>query len=283
MNFTDFEYNGRKLSEFGCIVCNLDSGSGGLETKDVGNKLTFNKLTFKGKNNSQRFKLTDSNYEEPFTTTIEIMKHNCNDLEDVYMSDEEVRSLVRWLNQKTFHKFKMIYPEGQFSNIYYNGSFNVQTIVLGDKIIGLSLTFEADSSYGFYEPITYNMDFSDTTNEFIIYDSSDESGFIYPETMKIEILENGNLTIANSLSDEKTVIHNCVKGEVLTLDPNNKLIFSTKRDSTIANYFNYNFPKIINKNDEYYSEEEYAKNVFTVNLKCNISLSYSPIAKIGVI
>ena len=38
-----------------------------------------------------------------------------------------------------------------------------------------------------------------------------------------------------------------------------------------------------NKNDEFYSEEEYAKNVYATNLKCNISLSYSPIAKIGVI
>ena len=65
MNFTDFEYNGRRLSEFGCIICCINSG-GGLETKDIGNKITFNKLNFKGKNNAQRFKLTDTTYEEAF-------------------------------------------------------------------------------------------------------------------------------------------------------------------------------------------------------------------------
>ena len=281
MNFTDFEYNGRRLSEFGCIICCINSG-GGLETKDIGNKITFNKLNFKGKNNAQRFKLADTTYEEAFTTTFEIAKYNCNNVNDNYMSDEEARTLVKWLNQKTFHKFKMIYTDGQFSNIYYNGSFNIQMIVLGEKILGLSLTFESESPYGFYEPIIYNMDFSGDNKEFCIYDSSDESGFIYPE-VKIEILEDGNLTLSNSMSEEKTVISGCTVGEIITLDGNNKLISSNKRDSTISNYFNYNFPKVINKNDEFYSEEEYAKNVYATNLKCNISLSYSPIAKIGVI
>ena len=281
MNFTDFEYNGRRLSEFGCIICNINSG-GGLETKDIGNKITFNKLNFNGKNNAKRFKLINTSYEETFTTSFEIMKYNCNNINDNYMTDDEARLLMRWLNQKTFHKFKMIYADGQFSNIYYNGSFNVQAIILGEKILGLSLTFESESPYGFYEPITYDMDFSNDDKEFCIYDSSDESGFIYPE-VKIEILENGNLTLSNSMSEEKTIINGCAVGEIIMLDGNNKLISSNKRDSTVSNYFNYDFPKVINKNDELYSEGEFAKNVYTASLKCNISLSYSPIAKIGVI
>ena len=282
MGFTDFEYNGQRLSEYGCIICVIN-GSTGAETIDVGNKVKFNTINNQSRNNSNRFKLYQSTYEEYFTKTFEICKFDCNNQNDKYFTDDEVRRIIRWLNQKTFHKFKMIYSDGQYSNIYYNGSFNVQLIVLGEKVIGMSLSFESDSPYGYYEPISYYMDFSNTSNEYVVYDSSDESGYIYPKDVKFEILENGNLTVCNSLDDSKVVINNCTTGEVITFNADTKTIYSNKRDSTIQNYFNYNFLKVVNKSDEFNSEEDYAKNVYTANLKCIISFSYSPIAKIGVI
>ena len=281
MSFTDFEYNGRRLSEFGCIICTINGGTG-AETVDVGNKIKFNTINNQSNNNTNRFMLYQSSYEEPFTKPFEICKYD-NNGNDNYFTDEDIRKITRWLNQKKFHTFRMIYPDGQFSNIYYNGSFNVQLIVLAERIIGMSLSFESDSPYGRYEPVSYCMDFSNIDNEFSIYDDSDESGYIYPKDVKIEILENGNLTINNSLDDDVVSINNCTVGEIITFDIDTKSIFSNKRESTIQNYFNYNFLKIINKNDEFTSEEDYAKNIYTVNLKCIISFSYSPIAKIGVI
>ena len=282
MGFTDFEYNGQRLSEFGCILCTIN-GNTGAETVDVGNKIKFNTINNQTKNNSNRFKLYQSTYDEIFTKSFEICKNDCNDANNKYFTDDEVRKIVRWLNQKRFHKFRMIYPDGQYSNIYYNGSFNVQLIVLGERVIGMSLSFECDSSYGFYEPITYYMDFSDTNNEFVVYDQSDEAGHIYPKDVRIEILEDGNLTISNSLDDDKVIINNCINGEIITFNICTKSISSNKRDSTIQNYFNYNFLKVVNKSDEFTSEEDYARNVYSTNLKCIISFSYSPIAKIGVI
>lgn len=281
MSFTDFEYNGQRLSEFGCILCTITGGTG-TETVDVGNKIKFNTINNQSKNSTNRFMLYQSSYEEPFTKSFEICKYD-NNGHDKYFTDEDVRRITRWLNQKKFHTFRMIYPDGQFSNIYYNGSFNIQLIVLAERIIGMSLTFESDSPYGYYEPISYCMDFSNTSNEFIIYDDSDESGYIYPKDVKIEILEDGNLIINNSLDDDIVSINNCTIGEIITFDIDTKSISSNKRNSTIQNYFNYNFLKVINKNDEFTSEEDYAKNVYTVSLKCIISFSYSPIAKIGVI
>lgn len=282
MNFTDFEYNGQRLSEFGCMVCVIN-GSTGADTVDVGNKIKFNTINNQSKNNANRFMLYQSTYEDPFAKSFEICKNVCNDANDKYFSDDEVRRIVRWLNQKKFHKFKMIYSDGQYSNIYYNGSFNVQLIVLGEQVIGMELSFESSSPYGLYEPLSYYMDFSDTNNKFVVYDQSDESGYIYPEDVKIEILENGNLTIYNSLDDDKVVINGCTSGEIITFDIPTKSIMSNRRDSTIQNYFNYNFLKVVNKNGDFTSEEDYAKNVYTTNLKCIISFSYSPIAKIGVI
>ena len=281
MNFTDFEYNGRRLSEYECMICVIN-GTTGAETVDVGNKIKFNTINNQSKNNSNRFKLYQSSYDEVFTKPFEICKNGCDD-NNKYFTDDEVRRIIRWLNQKSFHKFKMIYSDGQYHNIYYNGSFNVQLIVLGERVIGMSLSFESSSPYGFYEPSSYYMDFSDTNNKFTIYDQSDEAGYIYPEDVKIEILEDGNLTINNSLDEDKVVINNCIKGEIITFHIPTKSISSNKRDSTIQNYFNYNFLKVVNKSDEFTSEEDYAENVYTTNLKCNISFSYSPVAKIGVI
>ena len=103
MNLTDFEYNGQRLSEFGCMVCVIN-GSTSADTVDVGNKIKFNTINNQGKNNANRFTLYQSTYEDPFTKTIEICKNTCNDVDDKYLSDEEVRRIVRWLNQKSFHK-----------------------------------------------------------------------------------------------------------------------------------------------------------------------------------
>lgn len=38
MSFTDFEYNGQKLSDFGCMVCSFNSA--GLETTTIGSNLS---------------------------------------------------------------------------------------------------------------------------------------------------------------------------------------------------------------------------------------------------
>ena len=55
MNFTDFEYNGRRLSEYECMICVIN-GTTGAETVDVGNKIKFNTINNQSKNNSNRFK-----------------------------------------------------------------------------------------------------------------------------------------------------------------------------------------------------------------------------------
>ena len=42
MSFTDFEYNGQRLSDFGCMVCEFDTP--GLKTVSMGSELTLNTI-----------------------------------------------------------------------------------------------------------------------------------------------------------------------------------------------------------------------------------------------
>lgn len=209
----------------------------------------------------------------------------------MYFTDEETIKIVRWLNQKKYHKFKMIDSDGQFPNIYYNGSFNVRLLTLANRVIGMSLDFTSDAPFGRYEPISHFMDFSvelpissgNVLGEYILYDQSDEAGYIYPDNLEIEVLENGDLTIHNTLDDEDVIIRNCTSGELITLDGKNKIIQSNQPHPTLYNDFNYHFFRIINNYGECDENDTYSQNIYTVSMKCRISFSYSPIAKIGVI
>lgn len=294
MNCIDFEYNGHKLSEFGCIVCRILTNAN-AEAKDIGNQIKFNIVNSRNENSSHKFQLLNSEYENVYSMSLEIGKSVSKNQKNMYFTDDEAIRMVRWLNQKKFHKLRMLDEDGQYPIVYYNGSFNVRPITLSNKTIGMSLDFMSDSPFGYYEPISHSMDFSvvfssDSTlppgsrlGEYILYDHSDEAGYIYPENVEIEILENGNLAIHNSLDDEDVIVNNCVSGEILTLNGKYKILTSNMGHPNLYNDFNYHFLKVINTYDECDENDSYSKNIFTVSLKCRISFSYSPIAKIGVI
>lgn len=294
MNCVDFEYNGRKLSEYGCIVCEIVKKNE-LDESDIGNQLKFNTINYNNENNSNKFKLLSTSYESPVPSHIEICKNSCGN-NDKYFSDIETVKIIKWLNQKKFHKFRPIYEDGQYHNVYFNGSFNVKPILFSGNVIGMSLDFTSDAPYGYYDPIEHFMDFSveypdifendQNTNllgEYTLYDQSDESGYIYPDEVEIEIIDSGNLVIHNSMDNEDVVINNCVSGEIVTLDCKHKIIKSSIEHKNLYNDFNYHFLKIINNYDECDENDSFSKNIYTVSLKCRISFSYSPIAKIGVI
>lgn len=276
MYCTDFEYDNQRLSDYGCVVCHI-SDSADLQTVNIGSKITFNTINMTQQN---KFKAMSTQYDEAYTTTFEIGKFSCN-TDDYELSQEEVSALMRWLNKKSYKKFKAVYKDGEFGNVYYMGSFNVEMITYAGKIIGLSLTLQTNAPFGYYEQVEYSMNFvtADDTNS--LFDISDEIGTIYAQNVVIECLEDGDLSIHNSQDGKRsTVIKNCVKGEVLTLDGENKIITSSVNHPKLYNDFNYNYLRISNKNESTIDDIE---NIFTVSLPCNISFTYSPICKMGIV
>lgn len=278
----DFEFDGHRLSDYGCIVCHI-LGNADASAISIGSNITF--TTVKA-SSSNEHDLLSTQYDEVYTTTFEICKHNCNDENDKYFTQEEISYLMRWLNRKTFKKFKMVYDDGTLANVYYNASFNVKPITFGGNIIGLELSMQTNAPFGYYDEIEYIMEFTSNNLSHDYYDISDEIGYIYPSTFKIELLSSGNFELVNSQESDRIIkIKNCTNGEIITFTKN-KSIVSSNVHSKLFNDFNYKYPRICNEHEDIYNDGyavDNMKNTFTVNMPCKITFIYSPICKMGIV
>ena len=275
MYATNFEYDGEKLSDYGLMICSFGD-SGGVESVLSGADITF---TQKKPSGSPYFNLYSAQYETMYSTTFQVCRNPCYNIyeyDDMYLSMEEVSSVQRWLSRKEYHKFK-IYQD-YFNEIFWNATFTCKQINLGGYVLGLELTLYTDAPYAYRDEIELEYKCTSSSRTFDLYDISDEIGFIYPD-MEIELLQNGTgsgrlFMLSNSKDKYTFQINGCVSGEKLTIDGRN-LILSSNLRSSLADSFNYRFPKIINE----YRDN---KNTFTSNINCNIRFKYSPIAKVGL-
>ena len=224
MYLTDFIFDGVKLSSLGYLVgaavsSNNDSSSAGskLELQTVvnhGNHLTG---------------IVNATYNENVSATFDIIKYACNEQASVNMEDNEIALLMRWLNRTTWCKFKPIYNDMSFPNLFFMGTFTeISTINMGGCVVGLSLTFTANAPWGFldfnYTDATHPIVINSANDSFTFYDESDELGNHYPEKITITTLNAGNLKLRNLLNNRITVINNCQAGETIELDCINKII-----------------------------------------------------------
>ena len=267
MKAFDFEYNGKFLSDYGFTICNF--GNKGLETISNGSKISFNTTPMF---NGSKHLLTHSQYDECLEANFSICKDSCKTLSgDVEpISLEEQSFIMRWLNRKSFKKFKLL--QDGYEDTYFNGSFNIDKYVLDGNVYGFELTFTSDRPYAIYDSIIYNFTISTENGNYVINDISDEIGHIYAK-MKIKCLSSGNLIINNSIENRDTVIKNCTQNEIITLDY--PIIESTLISHKLQNDFNFNFVRIANT-------YENTLNKLTFSLPCEVQLSYNPIKKVGV-
>ena len=149
----DFAFNGKKLSDYGCVLCSLTESTD-IKTISIGSNITFNTIYTQANN---KFKLMSSDYTEAYSATFQICKLNCSDINDKFFSVEETASITRWLNQKSYKRFQLITDDGQYDNIYYMGSFNLQKILLGNDTVGFELTLQTDAPFGYYNEVYYEI------------------------------------------------------------------------------------------------------------------------------
>lgn len=267
MIINDFEYDGLRLSDYGYIMCSFDST--GSETISNGSNITFNTSPI---SKGSKHVLTNIKYDECLTTTFQICKNPCicTEIEDAYITVDELATLTRWLNRQEFLKFKLI-KEG-YELIYFEGSFNIRKIMFGDYVIGLELDLVTNRPFALYEPIqkTFKITKNDQIENF--KDISDEIGYIYP---KVTIIchASGTLKIHNAIENRDTIIKNCVSGEVITMDY--PVISSSLSSHKIQDNFNYNFFRLANTFRE-------KVNKLTFSIPCTMKMEYQPIRKVGV-
>ena len=272
MYLTDFLYDGVKLSSLGYLVGSAVTSNN--ESASAGSKLELQTVVNHGNHLTG---ITNATYNEPITATFDIIKYQCSDAVSDEMEDNEIASLVRWLNRKEWHKFKPLYNDLSFPNVYFMGTFTeISTIIKGGVVVGLTLTFTSNAPWGFMEYDNNTFTISSANGSFTMYDMSDEIGNKYPEKVVITTSAGGNLSLTNNLNERVTTIKNCVSGETITLDCINKIITSNQTHNRLYNDFNYVYPMFTNNMEE-------SKNIFTSTLPCTVTIEYRPIRKVGII
>lgn len=266
MNATDFEYDGLFLSDFGYIICEFD-GSYGVKTMSAGSTISFNKVA---SGNGSLFYLTSTKYEECITAEFDICK-NPDTNDDMEITTDEFRDLMRWLNRKEFLQFQIHDEDIDYEAIYFDASFNIEKIKIGERLYGLHLIMETNRPFGYGADCEFTNTFTASDLTYNLYDISDEIGTIYPYLV-IECAEDCNLTITNETYDSETTIANCTSGETITIDCQKQIITTDNTDHAVYEDFNYEFLKIGNTYDN-------NVNVITVSNPCTLTITYAPIIK----
>lgn len=267
MHATDFEYDGRYLNDYGFIVCNFNSSSS-ADVIDTGSKITFNTVP---RNRGNDYSLVGTQYDECIEATFDICK-NPDIFDDLEITESEYRDLIRWLNRKDFHRFKVLdeeIPERELC--CFDATFNVQKIKIHEVLYGLELSMITSKPFGYGAENLVRWNITDTSKTYYINDNSDEIGYIYP-SLTITCSQNGNLSICNETENCRMVINNCLKDEVITIDGEALVITTSNINHHIYDDFNFDFLKIGNTIDN-------RVNKITVSLPCRLEIKYNPIIK----
>lgn len=274
MYLTDFVYNDVKLSSLGFMVGS--SVTSNNESASAGSKLDLQTVMNQGNHINQ---IINAQYNECITVTFDIIKYACTDTIDTIVEDKEISYFMRWLNRTTNHKFFPIYNDLSFYNIYFNGTFtDISTIQMGGHVVGFTVTFVANTPYGYADFEEQEFDILESNGHFTYYDESDEYGIHYPEKVILTLTAAGDVHLKNMLSNKTTIINNCSSGEIITFDCIHRTVRTSMptTHSTFHKDFNYVFPSICNT-------EVTRENIITSNVPCNYKLTYKPIRKVGIV
>ena len=312
MKAIDFEFNNRRLSEFGMVLCQF-GGSKGLETVTDGVPISFTTVpTMHG----FKHNLTSSQYEECLETTWQVCKHVCNGgIQEI--TSTEHRNITAWLCRPRFLKLKLFDEDN--IDLYHEAKISVSRIEIDGKLYGLELNIQTNRPFALKEPKTISINCEEgdevygwekynygaesevtkvgyvTSTDSNAYpsgvntdgyqyisigqvykaslnDTSYEEGYIYPK-MEIEVKRDGNLFIHNSIENRETYIANCKINEIITLDY--PVIQSSDSSHNIQNDFNWTFFRVANTYDN-------SRNDLVISLPCSIKIKYSPIVKVGL-
>ncbi len=264
----DFEYDGIKLSEKGYILCEI-GGSSGCSTVSNGATISYNLIQ---RHSGKKYGLISTTYDDYIEATFQICK-NPDTHTDLSISDSEIRDLSKWLSRRELLEFHFIPEVETDTPVYYNAGFNLEKIVSGTEVCGLSLTMITDSPFGHGETITATINGIAGSTETITC-ISDEIGFLYP-IITITCKDDGDLTITNESFDSSMEIKNVCAGEILQIDGDSLIITSSLESHELYNDFNFEFLKI---GCPSYTESE---NKISFSLDCDLTLSYEPIIKLA--
>ena len=265
----DFQYDGIFLSSYNCIICDFD-WSGGAVVSQFGSPITFNRAS---RNYGKVWSLTGIEYNECFETSFDICKDPEKD-DSKYFTNFEFLRLCKWLRRiDGFHKFTFMSIDTDIPNCYFNASFNIEKILVQDRIVGARLSMVTDSPYGYGK--TEEIQINTVGLKYTYYEVEDKSmviGDICP-SLRIVCNKDGDFEIRNETNGTSFTIKGCVSGEIITFDSSIRMIQSSTGRNLWDN-FNYKFLNISNSLDSNI-------NKIYISLASNVTITYEPIVLIG--
>lgn len=259
---TGFVFDDRTTEDFNLILCSFDSG---YEDGVAGSEIEF--TTTSNPVRKRWYKTGNATYQSPLEFNIQVAKPDFAEF-DAY----ELSAIQRWLiRQDGYKDFQFI--QADYDNVHFNVMINKIEYIGTGVVKGLDISCVCDAPFG-YGHIVKNIFEVTNTQSFKIIDLSDEIGYIYPD-MEIEILNNCDLSIHNSIENRTFQIKNCIQNEVITIDGNTLQMTTTAINHKLYNDSNYIFPRIANKHYE-------RTNILTITGDCKITMTYRPIRKVGV-
>lgn len=145
MKATDFEFDNKRLSEFGMILCQFGS-SKGLETVTDGAVISFTTVPSMS---GLKHNLTSSQYEDCLEATWQICKYSCSGgIQEI--TESEHRNLTSWLCRKKFLKLKLL--DESNIDLYHEAKIDVSKIEIDGKLFGLELAVKTNRPFALKEP-----------------------------------------------------------------------------------------------------------------------------------
>lgn len=267
VRFRDFEYDGIALSDKGLAIISFD----GVQDSDIetDSQRTYNSISLFG-GRYQPF--ITSVFEDRLEVEFSIGKNYCEDnMDNPYFTIQEIEDIQYWLNRPTSHKFKIL-DDLEYADVYWEGSFNIQWVKIGEDTIGFNATFISNRPYAIGNETLYEKELGGNA-ELVLADFSYDEGSIIP-TVVIELKEGGDLKLTNTFNDVETTteIKGCVSGEIITFDELMQ-VSSSIESHDIYNNFNWIFPRIYNVYGN-------TINKFKSNLNCDCKITYNPVRKV---
>ena len=272
-----FSYLGKNSKDnFGLIICHFSDNT------DSGETDTFlsTEAVYSDSYDGTRRKFYGAKYDQVATPQITVIKQDGTEL-----GIADNRNILKWLTGSRQSSWMDFYIGDEVKYRLLGRVKSVSQYKMDAKVVGLILTFESVSPYGYSslqsEPLVSSADDDEFhlltgEKEFTIEcDTDDLYSYVYMNTTFINDVADGSLTITNnSIIDlnnnpEQTIISGLKVNETITIS-DNMIIVSDDKTKIFGNSFNFVFPRLIA-----------GDNKFIVNGNGKLKFEYITPVKLG--
>lgn len=227
---TDIEYNGQRASDLGLFLGNI--GNEGFSATNIGREKEIETHTY---GRSPTHRIVNNKYSGVWEDEFQLFP-DCDHINET-ISEAQYRAIESWLNVKTYAPL-YIYRDYVRSPYYFNVVVsNIQPISDGSRIIGVSVSIQADSPFWWEDfDFEYNVSSNGLTVE--LENNSDDT---YTDVLPLIIFNcttAGSLIIQNNTNDITFEVDDIEASETMTFNNQTLVFTSTVEDKNFYELFN---------------------------------------------